>query len=170
MQKSLPKDDETHDSMSKPILRIAVLAALALVGAGGGFVALGQLQPVVEDRVAEPAPPLRPSYLVAVREPTAEELEQRRALARAKQTQRTIDLTPRQEMDVASAAIATPEGPTARVVSDVNVRSGPGTDSAALSVAAAGTEFAILGQQGGWTQVSLPDGSQGWIASRFLDQ
>lgn len=156
--------------MTKPILAMAVLAAVALLGAGGGYVALGQLQPSAQTQPVEPAAPLRPSYLVSVRAPTAAELEQRRALARVKPTPRTIDLSPRQDIDVASASTGIPEGPIAKVVSDVNVRSGPGTDSATLSVAAAGTEIAILGQQGGWTQVSLPDGSQGWIASRFLDQ
>jgi len=28
----------------------------------------------------------------------------------------------------------------------------------------------IVGQQGGWTEVTLPDGATGWIATRFLNQ
>jgi cell wall-associated NlpC family hydrolase/uncharacterized protein YgiM (DUF1202 family) len=54
-------------------------------------------------------------------------------------------------------------GPTAVVSVAANVRSGPSTKYAKQTVAAAGTEVAILAKQGGWYKVQMPDGTVGWI-------
>ncbi len=156
--------------MSKSAERTLAVAAIAFAGlAGSAWFAVGDLrQPPVETVVPAKAPALTPSYLVTVRPPTPAEQAQRDALAEARPIQPVIDLTPDVTLEVAEATA--PSGPLATVVSDVNVRSGPGSDSAALSVASAGLQLAVVGQQGGWTQVTLPDGGNGWIASKFLSQ
>lgn len=156
--------------MTKPIFRTLTIAAIALVGLGGtAYFALGQLQPVADTPQKTAAAPLRPSYIVPVRAPTPAELEQRRALAEASSTPRSIDLTPRATIEIAEVAPVT-AGPRAKTTSDVNVRSGPSTETTTLSVASAGIEVLVVGQQDGWTRVTLPDGATGWIATRFLNQ
>ncbi len=157
--------------MRKSIVRTLAVAAIAVVGvAGSAWFAMGDLRPApVQTATANSdAPALKPSYLVTVRTPTAEEQAQRDALAEAKPAQPVIDLTPRAVVDIAVAPAES--GPKATVLSDVNVRSGPGTDSSTLTVASAGSKLPVVGQQGSWTQVTLPDGGNGWIASKFLQQ
>ena len=155
--------------MRKSIVRTLTVGAIALAGvAGSAWFALGDLRQLpVETETAVTATALKPSYLVSVRAPTPEEQAQRDALARAKPLQPVIDLTPK-AVEVAAAEV--PSGPLATVTSNVNVRSGPGTDTAALTVATAGSQLPVVGAQDGWTQVALPDGGNGWIASRFLSQ
>ena len=156
--------------MRKLIVKTMTVAAVALAGvAGSAWFAMGDLRQVPAEtaETTGTAPVLKPSYLVSVRAPTPQEQAQREALARAKPTQPVIDLTPR---TVEVAAVATQIGPRAKVLSDVNVRSGPGTNNATLTVASAGSELPVVGEQGSWTQVALPDGGNGWIASKFLSQ
>lgn len=160
--------------MRKSIVRTLTVGAIALAGvAGSAWFAMGDLRPASVETAAaaaRQAPALKPSYLVSVRAPTPEEQAQRDALAKAKPVQPVIDLTPR-TVDVAAVTPDTPDtGPRATVLSDVNVRSGPGTDSATLTIASAGSELPVVGKQGSWTQVALPDGGNGWIASKFLSQ
>jgi len=160
---------KTVSTMPKPIAKIAAVAALALAGvAGSAWLAMGELQPAPVAVATPQSAPLKPSYLVVVRAPTPEEQAQRDALAKAKPSP-VIDLRPSAPLEVAEVS-TTPTGPLATVLSDVNVRSGPGKDSATLSVASAGSKLAIVSQDGAWTQVTLPDGGNGWIATRFLQQ
>lgn len=153
---------------STAFFRFAAIGAVVLASLGAGYLIFGQRQAMPEPQAAESAPgstaPLRPSYLVSVREPTPEELAQRKALSEVKPVQRPIELTPQ------VAPEPEPAGPAATVLSDVNVRSGPGTGSAVMSVASTGSKVQVLEQQGGWTRVTLPDGGEGWIASKFLAQ
>ena len=54
-------------------------------------------------------------------------------------------------------------------ISDVNLRSGPSTDTAIVTTVAAGTNVSATGSpENGFTPVVLSDGSTGWIASDFL--
>ncbi|RYE71375.1 MAG: SH3 domain-containing protein, partial [Hyphomicrobiales bacterium] len=149
------------------------ITAIALVGVlGSGWLAFGDRQPAptaVEAGTAAQAIPLKPSYLVSVRAPTPAEQAQRDAMFNPKPAAPAVlDLRPRASLEV--AGIPAPNGPLATVLSDVNVRSAPGTDSRTLSVASAGSRLAVVGQENGWTQVTLPEGGNGWIASRFLEQ
>ena len=82
------------------------------------------------------------------------------ALAKAKPSPSVIDLRPSVPLEVAEVS-AIPTGPLATVLSDVNVRSGPSKDSATLSVASAGSKLAVVGEEGSWTQVTLPEGGNG---------
>ncbi|MBO8163878.1 MAG: SH3 domain-containing protein [Brevibacillus sp.] len=50
-------------------------------------------------------------------------------------------------------------------VDKLNVRSGPGLDHAVISSVTANTTLPVLSEQESWTQVQLPDGSRGWVAS-----
>jgi len=160
----------------KSFVRTLTVGAVALVGVtGSAWFAMGDRQPAPVNTTTATAalqqsqtPALKPSYLVSVRAPTPEEQAQRDALAKAKPAQPVIDLTPRAEIEIAEVTPDT--GPKARVLSDVNVRSGPSSSTATLTIASAGSELPVLGQQGSWTQVALPDGGNGWIASKFLAQ
>lgn len=160
--------------MRKRLVRTAVVVAIALGGVvGSGWLAMGQLGPAATTGsgtagAASQGVPLKPSYLVTVRKPTPEEQAQRDALAKAKPLDQVINLTPDTPEDAMAEAPAS--GPIATVLSDVNVRSGPSRDTKAISVANAGTKLTVLGKQGSWTEVALPDGGRGWIASRFLAQ
>lgn len=153
---------------STATFRTAAIAVVVLASLGAGYLILGQRQDPTEPEAAEATSgatgPLRPSYLVSVREPTPEEMAQRKALSDVTPVQRPIELAPQ------VSAEPEPAGPAATVLSDVNVRSGPGTGSAVMSVASTGSKVQVLEQQGGWTRVTLPDGGEGWIATRFLAQ
>ena len=156
--------------MRKPVAKIAAIATIALAGvAGSAWFAMGDRQSTPVKVATTQTAPLRPSYIVAVRAPTPEEQAQRDALAKARPSPSVIDLRPSAPLEVAEVS-AVPTGPLATVLSDVNVRSGPSKDSAMLSVASAGSRLAVVGQEGSWTQVTLPEGGNGWIATRFLQQ
>lgn len=157
--------------MRKSIMRTLAIATVAIIGvAGSAWFAMGDLRPApVQSTPAaaqDRAPALKPSYIVTVRAPTPEEQAQRDALASAKPTRPVIDLTPSASIEVATVQTDA----RATVLSDVNVRSGPGTNSTTLTVASAGTRLPVVSHQGSWTQVTLPDGGNGWIASKFLAQ
>lgn len=159
--------------MRKSIVRTLSVGALAVVAvAGSAWFAMGDLRAVPASTAGAAAQQggttLKPSYLVSVHAPTPEEQAQRDALARPRPVQPVIDLTPRAEVAVVEPPVQT--GPKARVLTAVNVRSGPSTSSATVTVASAGSELPVLGQEGSWTQVALPEGGNGWIASKFLAQ
>lgn len=154
---------------STATFRLAAVAAVVLASLGAGYVFFGQREATSEPQAAETATamatPIRPSYLVSVREPTAEEMVQRKALSEVKPVQRPVELAPQlPTTETELTALAT-------VLSDVNVRSGPGTASAVISVANTGIKVEVVGKEGGWTHVTLPDGGgDGWIASKFLEE
>jgi uncharacterized protein YraI len=59
----------------------------------------------------------------------------------------------------------------ATLTSDANVRRGPGTSYAVITVGASGTELTVLGQnsEGDWLQVALPNGTTGWVSRALTD-
>lgn len=63
-------------------------------------------------------------------------------------------------------------GRAARVLANaLNVRRGPGTGYAAISVVQRGDRLLVLGQDasGNWLYVRLEDGAEGWVARAFTD-
>lgn len=52
---------------------------------------------------------------------------------------------------------------------EVNVRSGPSTESPSIGEATLGTRLLIIGKRPGWYKVVLEDGNIGWIAERLID-
>ncbi len=64
--------------------------------------------------------------------------------------------------------VTEPARSLARTTSTVNVRRGPGTSHAVIASLAAGSEVEPRERSGTWTGVTLPDGREGWVASRFL--
>jgi SH3-like domain-containing protein len=50
----------------------------------------------------------------------------------------------------------------------VNLRAGPSSGAATLAVLQPGQPIQISGEQEGWIEVTLPDGSTGWVYSRYL--
>jgi SH3-like domain-containing protein len=70
-----------------------------------------------------------------------------------------------------AAPVATePARPLARAASTVNIRRGPGTSHAVIGSLSAGSEVEAGAVSGSWTNVTLPDGREGWVASRFLER
>ncbi len=56
-----------------------------------------------------------------------------------------------------------------RVESSVlNVRQGPGTSFAVLFQAQAGDEFPLISTEGLWCHITLEDGGEAWVFSRFV--
>lgn len=52
--------------------------------------------------------------------------------------------------------------------SAVNLRSGPSSNAQTLSVLQPGQQIEISGEQDGWIEVTLPDGTTGWVYSRYV--
>jgi uncharacterized protein YgiM (DUF1202 family) len=50
----------------------------------------------------------------------------------------------------------------------LNLRAGPGTKYRILRVAKTGDSVTVMKRGDGWTQVSTPDGQEGWIPEGFL--
>jgi SH3-like domain-containing protein len=71
-------------------------------------------------------------------------------------------------IDVASVAgtPVTPEIIHAR--SAVNIRSGPSTDNATLSVLQPDEPVKIVAREGGWAKIEMVGGSSGWVYSSYL--
>lgn len=75
-----------------------------------------------------------------------------------------------------AAALASPSVPanqdalaSGRVgASAVNLRAGPSSSAARISVVQAGEPVQVGNTQGGWVQVTLSDGRSGWIYSSYL--
>lgn len=49
----------------------------------------------------------------------------------------------------------------------LNVRGGPDASFARLGTVSLGTRLSVLGQQGGWLQVRLPEGVTGWVYATY---
>ena len=100
------------------------------------------------------------------------------APAKPTETQQTAVVTPNNTVAVAQpAAFVTPEAtptPAAITANDkiggsaVNLRSGPATSAGTVRVLAPGEAVQVGQTQNGWTQVSLADGSSGWVYGSYL--
>ncbi len=68
--------------------------------------------------------------------------------------------------------VETPPAPVAATdaigASAVNMRSGPSSKAATVSVLPPGQPIQISGEQDGWIEVTLPDGTTGWVYSRYV--
>lgn len=51
---------------------------------------------------------------------------------------------------------------------NLNLRSEPSTSSEAIQILMDGSEMYVIGEQGSWTQVRLPDGTEGWASTKHL--
>lgn len=70
------------------------------------------------------------------------------------------------------AASPTPEAAarSARVTAfEANVRLGPGTTFAVVTIVGVGQEVVLRSQNQGWYEVTTPDGKRGWMAALVLD-
>ncbi len=50
----------------------------------------------------------------------------------------------------------------------ITFRTGPGVSHKVVDEIQSGQRVEVLGEEGGWTRVRLPDGKTGWVLSRFL--
>ncbi|GED32310.1 SH3 domain-containing protein [Brevibacillus centrosporus] len=66
---------------------------------------------------------------------------------------------------VSQPTAPTPSGPYVTIINpDTNVRSGPGTEHEVISHVQTGEKYAIINKAGDWFQVTLSNGSTGYIA------
>lgn len=72
------------------------------------------------------------------------------------------------EPAIASTQPTTAPGKPAFISQPVNLRAGPSRDTASLAVLQPGDAIRIIEETDGWTYVSAPDGSAGYVSSRFL--
>ena len=64
-----------------------------------------------------------------------------------------------------SVSYPTPEGPHVTILNpDTNVRKGPGTQHEIVKRVMAGEKHPIIGTEGDWFQIRLPDGKTGYVA------
>ena len=83
---------------------------------------------------------------------------------------------PARDPNLQTAALTTPvEEPAPAIVPNdaiggaaVNLRAGPSSGAATLAVLQPGQPIEISGEQDGWIEVTLPDGSTGWVYARYL--
>jgi len=54
------------------------------------------------------------------------------------------------------------------IVATANIRSGPGTNYGIVGSAKQGEKLAVLGEEGDWCNVELPDGKTGWIYKKLI--
>lgn len=74
-----------------------------------------------------------------------------------------IESTPRQ-------AASAQTSPMARVTANVlNVRSGPGTGYAKVASLQNGASVQVIGRNGQWWQIAMPDGRKGWIHGDYVE-
>jgi SH3 domain protein len=50
----------------------------------------------------------------------------------------------------------------------LEARTGPSTEHRIVTMLPSGTQVPVLEESDGWTRVTLPDGEEGWMLSRFL--
>ena len=50
----------------------------------------------------------------------------------------------------------------------LNVREQPATSAAAVARVKKGERLAVLGRDGGWVRVQLPDGATGWVHGKYV--
>lgn len=56
------------------------------------------------------------------------------------------------------------------VLSFVNVRQGPSTDSKIITVVKKGTKLTVLEDKSGWLHVRLEDGTEGWVGKSMTSE
>lgn len=73
------------------------------------------------------------------------------------------------ETDLEGAPVVDPNlRPDSIGSSAVNLRAGPSSDTATVTVLQPGTPVQVGESDGGWVEVTLADGSTGWVFSRYL--
>lgn len=73
------------------------------------------------------------------------------------------------ETDLEGAPVVDPTlRPDSIGSSAVNLRAGPSSDTATVTVLQPGTPVQVGESDGGWVEITLADGSTGWVFSRYL--
>ena len=52
----------------------------------------------------------------------------------------------------------------------VNMRAGPGTAHGVVATLTLGTQAEVIGSEGGWSNIRLEDGTEGWMSANFLSE
>lgn len=52
----------------------------------------------------------------------------------------------------------------------VNMRSGPGTSYGVVATLPLGAKAEVIGSDGNWNNIRLPDGTEGWMSANFLSE
>ena len=62
------------------------------------------------------------------------------------------------------------EGYTAYATTDLNLRSGPGTSYGSIDGVSPDQKLTVIGEEGGWLNVVLSNGSEGWVSGNYVKQ
>jgi uncharacterized protein YraI len=103
-----------------------------------------------------PQPPLLPLAITPTPEPTAAPVDATPADIPAEETE-----PPAPSADGLLPGVITG-------TQNINVRTGPGTGFPVVSSVGPGQAVAVISQDAAWTNIRLPDGVEGWIASQFV--
>jgi D-alanyl-D-alanine carboxypeptidase len=72
--------------------------------------------------------------------------------------------------DGSSVRVTSPLGSRIVIDGPLNVRSSPSTSAPIIETVPVGTRFGVLAGDIQWTQVALPKGRTGWVATRYTDK
>ena len=59
---------------------------------------------------------------------------------------------------------------TAYATTDLNLRSGPGTSYGSIDGVSPDQKLTVIGEEGGWLNVVLSNGSEGWVSGNYVTQ
>lgn len=153
---------------------------LSVAAASAGILAVGTMVPGSTALEESPAPAvqraevLRPSYISALPDLTARELDAGRIVASAVAVApQPVEIAPVAEATLSAAAVpeTAPEPePEMFVVTanGLNVRAGPSSADAPLFVLKEGAEVAIAQMEGNWARVTSAAGETGWAYAKYL--
>lgn len=163
-------------AMSVPaILRLGIylgviVAAGLMIARSLDFSVSETARHVAEFRATSISATLRPGYLAPVPNLTPKDFDPTRLVpVRVSGRAAEAEMGIAAGAQAADAAAAQPKGELFRVrVNGLNVRSGPGKDSAKIFVLGLGEEVEVAETQRNWVRIIRPDGRSGWVYAKYL--
>jgi SH3-like domain-containing protein len=150
------------------VLTLVALGGLALIPAGPGTIAEAGVAPMAGDRSIDAIDALlgRPERSTETAVATAEVAPARPVAAALTTPEPVDDLALTTESD--APAIDPDLRRDAIGRSAVNMRAGPSTSTATITVLQPGQVVHVGADQDGWSEVTLEDGATGWVFSRYI--
>ena len=168
------------DSQFTPLMRYGLVIGTAILVLGGSahFFADQTTRHITALPSQAKIAASIPGYLAPIPELSARDLDASRIVPAVVAGNAQPTTPPDGARDAAqhAVALAQPSEPettraireTMRVVTAVNVRSGPSKSNAKIAVLSAGEEVEIIGTRKGWVHFRSSGGVTGWVYGRFL--
>ncbi len=151
----------------------AVFGAMLMIPGGEPGVAVAEVPQIASTPSQETLATIDAMLRPALPEPAMPTRSQRSVVAPNPDNFETAALkapdvtTPATDLEGAPLADPTLK-PDAIGRSAVNLRAGPSSDTATVTVLQPGQAVSTGESDGGWVEVTLPDGTTGWVFSRYL--